>query len=73
LPEDKICRSPIAGLVVAIAALPQQRIRQNDPLVTIEAMKMQNTIGAPLDGVVEEVLVRAGEAVKSGQVLFTLA
>jgi biotin carboxyl carrier protein len=72
-PEDRVCRSPIAGVVVSVAASLRQRIRQDDPLVIIEAMKMQTTIGAPVDGVVEEVLVRAGEAVKSGQVLCTLS
>jgi biotin carboxyl carrier protein len=73
MPEDKICRSPIAGVVISIEVSPRQRIRQNDPVATIEAMKMQNTIGAPLDGVVEEVLVRLGETVKTGQILCTLS
>jgi biotin carboxyl carrier protein len=73
MPEDRICRSPIAGVVVSIEVSPRQRIRQDDPVATIEAMKMQNTIGAPLDGVVEEVLVRLGETVKTGQILCKLA
>ena len=72
MPEDKICHSPIAGLVVSVAAVPGQLIRQDEPVLTIEAMKMQNTIGAPMDGVVGEILVKRGEAVKTGQVLFTL-
>ena len=72
LPEDKICHSPIAGLVVSIAAAPGQVIRQDEPVVTIEAMKMHNTIGAPMDGVLEEVPVKLGESVKTGQVLFRL-
>lgn len=73
MPEDKICRSPIAGMVVSIEVAPRQRIRQDDPVATIEAMKMQNTIGAPLEGVVEEVLVKLGETVKTGQILCTLS
>jgi methylmalonyl-CoA carboxyltransferase small subunit len=73
MPEDKICRSPIAGVVISIEASPRQRIRQGDPVATIEAMKMQNTIGAPVEGVVEEVLVRLGETVKSGQILCKLS
>ncbi|HTX37730.1 MAG TPA: biotin/lipoyl-containing protein [Bryobacteraceae bacterium] len=72
-PEDRICRSPIAGLVAAVEVFPRQRVRQDDPLVTIEAMKMLNTIGAPMSGVIEEVLVKRGDAVKSGQVLCTLS
>jgi biotin carboxyl carrier protein len=73
MPDDKICRSPIAGIVVAVAVVPRQKIRQDEPVAVIDAMKMQNTIGAPVDGVVEEVLVRLGETVKSGQVLCRLA
>jgi biotin carboxyl carrier protein len=72
MPEDRICHSPIAGLVVSVAASPGQLVRQDDPVVTIEAMKMQNTIGAPVDGVVEEVLVKLGDIVKTGQVLCRL-
>ncbi|MGO9256266.1 MAG: acetyl-CoA carboxylase biotin carboxyl carrier protein subunit [Bryobacteraceae bacterium] len=72
-PEDKICRSPIAGMVVSVEASPRQWVRQDDPVVTIEAMKMQNTIGAPVEGVVEEILVKPGEAVRTGQVLCKLS
>jgi biotin carboxyl carrier protein len=72
-PEDKICRSPIAGVVVSIAAALHQRLRQNDPVVVIEAMKMQTAIGAPVDGVVQELHVVAGETIKAGQILCTLA
>lgn len=72
-PEDKVCRSPIAGMVVSVDALPGHWVRQDDPLIGIEAMKMQNTIGAPVEGIVEEVLVKPGELVKSGQVLCTLS
>jgi biotin carboxyl carrier protein len=71
-PEDKICRSPIAGLVVSVAARIRQKVRQDDPMVVIEAMKMQTTIGAPVDGVVDVVHVVPGELVKSGQPLCTL-
>jgi methylmalonyl-CoA carboxyltransferase small subunit len=71
--QDKICRSPIAGVVVSIAAAVHQKLRRNDPVVVIEAMKMQTAIGAPVDGVVREVHVTAGETVKAGQLLCTLS
>jgi len=71
-PEDKICRSPIAGVVVSVAAYIRQRIRQDDPVLVIEAMKMQTTIGAPVDGTVDAVHVVPGQLVKSGQPLCTL-
>jgi biotin carboxyl carrier protein len=71
-PEDKICRSPIAGVVVSVSATVRQKVRQDDPVLVIEAMKMQTTIGAPVDGTVDAIHVAPGEKVKPGQPLCTL-
>lgn len=71
-PEDRICHSPIAGLVISVAVQMGQFVRKDEPIATLEAMKMQVPIGAPVDGVVEEVNVNAGEAVLPGQVLCRL-
>jgi biotin carboxyl carrier protein len=73
IPGDRICRSPIAGAVVSVSVAPGLRVRRDDPIVTIEAMKMQTAIGAPMAGIVEEVSVKPGDSVKPGQVLCTLA
>jgi biotin carboxyl carrier protein len=67
-----ICRSPIAGVVVSIAASLGQQVRRDDPVLVIEAMKMQTTIGAPVDGTVDAVHVVPGQSVKPGQPLCTL-
>lgn len=72
-PEDRLCRSPIAGVVVSVLASPGMAVKKDDPLLTIEAMKMQSTIGSTMDGTVQAVLVQPGEAVKSGQVLVELS
>src|SRR5579872_2879426 len=66
-PSDKICRSPIAGMVVSVSAATGQKLRQDEPVAVIEAMKMLSTIGAPLGGTVECVHVVAGQQVKAGQ------
>ena len=71
--EDRICRSPIAGAIVAVKAEAGHWLRKHDPVAVIEAMKMQIDIGAPVDGLVEEVSVALGDAVKPGQVLCKLA
>ena len=73
IPGDKICRTPIAGAVVSVAVVPGLQVRRDDPIVTIEAMKMQTAIGAPMAGVVEEVPVKPGDTVKPGQILCRLA
>ena len=72
IPDDKICRSPIAGAVVSVSVAPGLRVRRHDPVATIEAMKMQTAIGAPLGGIVEEVSVKPGDTVKAGQILCKL-
>lgn len=72
IPDDKICRSPIAGSIVSVSVAPGRRVRRNDPVVTIEAMKMQTAIGAPVTGIVQEICVKPGDSVKPGQVLCKL-
>jgi biotin carboxyl carrier protein len=71
--EDTFCRSPIAGRIVAVFAASGQTIRKNEPVLVIEAMKMEIQIPAAVDGVLRAVHVKPGEAVSTGQLLFELA
>jgi biotin carboxyl carrier protein len=70
--EDTFCRSPIAGRVTAVLAVSGQAIRQNEPVLVIEAMKMEIQIGPAVDGVLKTIQVKPGETVSSGQLLFEL-
>lgn len=72
LPEDVVCRSPICGQVIAVMAVAGQSVIRHEPVLVIEAMKMQNYVGAEVDGILKAVLVSPGDAVKAGQVLFEL-
>jgi methylmalonyl-CoA carboxyltransferase small subunit len=67
--EAKVCRSPVAGVVVRVSAQVGQSIRQNDPLIVLEAMKMETVITSPIAGKVAKVNASAGDAVQQGQVL----
>jgi methylmalonyl-CoA carboxyltransferase small subunit len=67
--ESKVCRSPISGVVVRVAAQVGQTIQANDVLLVLEAMKMETVITSPAAGKVARVNVHAGDAVQSGQVL----
>jgi methylmalonyl-CoA carboxyltransferase 1.3S subunit len=67
--DDRVCRSPIAGVVVKVAAQPGQTIEPGDILVVLEAMKMETNIAAPIAGKIAAVNVKAGDSVKRGQVL----
>jgi methylmalonyl-CoA carboxyltransferase small subunit len=71
--NDKICRSPIAGVVFKIVAQVGQQLEVNDLLVILEAMKMETNITAHVPGKVAKILVSVGEAVKPGQPIAELA
>lgn len=67
--ESKVCRSPIAGLVVRQSAQVGQQIKVNDVLMVLEAMKMETSITSPIIGKIAKVNVNAGDPVQGGQVL----
>jgi len=73
LPEDKIVRSPIAGLITSVIAEAGQVVLKDETLLIIEAMKMESKLGAPMGGVVKNVQVAPGQTVRAGQVLVELA
>jgi biotin carboxyl carrier protein len=67
--EAKVCRSPVAGVVVKVNVQPGQQLQRNDTMMLLEAMKMQTDITAPIAGKVKKVNVGEGDGVKVHQVL----
>jgi pyruvate carboxylase subunit B len=65
-------RAPMPGLVVRVLVEAGQTVAAGQPLLVLEAMKMENELRAPAAGVVQGVGVKAGQAVEKGQVLVTL-
>ncbi|MFJ8917036.1 acetyl/propionyl/methylcrotonyl-CoA carboxylase subunit alpha [Amycolatopsis sp. NPDC102389] len=55
--------SPMPGTVLVVKAAAGDVVSAGTPLVVVEAMKMEHTITAPIDGVVSELPVRAGQQV----------
>lgn len=70
--EAKVCRSPIAGVVVRVAAQVGQAIQADDILLVLEAMKMETLITAPIAGKIAKVNAREGDSVQARQVLIEL-
>jgi 3-methylcrotonyl-CoA carboxylase alpha subunit len=58
--------APMPGKVVAVIAKDGQSVKKGEPLVIMEAMKMEHTIAAPSDGLVEEILYQVGDQVADG-------
>lgn len=65
--------SPMPGQVLRIVAAQGSEVRVGDPLVVLEAMKMEQTIYAHAEGVVDQVLVTAGQVVAPGQTLVRIS
>lgn len=65
-------KAPMAGTILSVNVSPGQNVTQGDTLVVLEAMKMENEIVAPSDGVVGEVFVNSNDRVESDQVLLTI-
>ena len=61
--------APMPGTVVKVLAAPGDTVVKGDPVVVIEAMKMEHTIGAAGDGTVDEILVEVGRQVDIDQVI----
>jgi methylmalonyl-CoA carboxyltransferase small subunit len=67
--EERVCRSPISGVVVRIAVQPGQTLQVGDILLVLEAMKMETNITSPVAGKIAAIKVRQGDAVQAGEVV----
>ena len=67
--ESKVCRSPIAGVVIRCNVHAEEQIQANDLLMVVEAMKMETNVTAPAAGKIKNIRVQPGDAVQIGQVL----
>ena len=65
--------APMPGKVIQVMVEAGQRVSRGAPLLILEAMKMEHTIAAPADGVVETVHFRVGEQVDEGVELIAFA
>jgi acetyl/propionyl-CoA carboxylase alpha subunit len=66
-------KAPMPGLIVDIRVAPGQAVQKGDALLVLEAMKMENILKAPGDGVVSAVKVSLRDNVTKGQVLVQFA
>jgi pyruvate carboxylase len=64
--------APIPGVVSAVAVELNQRLKKGEPLLVMEAMKMQSTVYAPQPGVVKQLLVQPGQHVEAKDLLMTI-
>jgi len=65
-------KSIMPGVVVKLLVQVGETVAKDQPLLILEAMKMQNEIGSPIAGTVSALFVREGQAVASGAKLASL-
>ncbi len=69
--KNKI-ESWIPGTVIKISANAGDVVEKGQPVLTLEAMKMENEITAPMSGVIKEIFVKEGQTVPYKFVLFEM-
>ena len=65
--------APMPGKVIALFVQPGAEVKKGQPLLVMEAMKMEHTIAAPADGVVERLPYGVGDQVAEGAALVGFA
>jgi 3-methylcrotonyl-CoA carboxylase alpha subunit len=64
--------APMPGLVLQVLAVEGERVEAGQPLVVLEAMKMETPVPCPFDGTVGRIRVEEGDRVSAGAVLVEL-
>ncbi len=62
-------KAPMPGLILDIHVKEGQEVKENDSLLILEAMKMENVITSPRDGVIKSVNISKGDAIDKGHLL----
>ncbi len=70
---DAVIKAPIPGRIVKVLVKEGEAVTKDQPILTLDAMKLENEIGAPRDGSVKTVAVQAGAAVDRGQILVVIS
>jgi biotin carboxyl carrier protein len=62
-------KAPMPGLILEINVEEAQEVKEDDPLLILEAMKMENVINSPRDGVIKSIKVSQGNTVEKNALL----
>lgn len=65
-------KAPMPGIVVAVKVAVGEAVKKNQSLLSLHAMKLENDIRSPRDGVVEAMLVKANDVLEKGAVMVKL-
>ena len=69
----KEIKAPMPGLVLDILVKEGTEIKKGDPVLILEAMKMENILKSPEDGSIKKIKVRKGKVVEKNDMLVSIA
>ncbi|MCH7402385.1 biotin/lipoyl-containing protein [Belliella kenyensis] len=67
--QAKDIKAPMPGLIFDIKVKDGDEVKKGDPVLILEAMKMENIIKSPGDGIVKSIKIKKGDSVEKNQVL----
>lgn len=70
--SEKTIAAPMPGKVIEIKVEKGKKVKKGDVVLILEAMKMEQEIKSEIDGYVEDISVKEGEAVTKEQILITI-
>jgi 3-methylcrotonyl-CoA carboxylase alpha subunit len=70
--DKEVIKPPMPGSIVKILVEPNQKVGEGEPIVIVEAMKMEITLYSSIEGIVSEINVQVGEQVDSDKVLVVI-
>ncbi len=70
--EGETVNAPMPGTILGIKVKPGMNVKKGELLVILEAMKMENEIVSPFDGIVKQICVGKGTSVSTGDPLVVI-
>jgi len=64
-----LIKAPMPGLILEINVTKGQTVKENDALLILEAMKMENVLISPREGIIKSIAVKKGDPVDKGALL----
>jgi biotin carboxyl carrier protein len=72
VPDPRMVYAFIPGTIVKVFVKEKHKVKKGDPLLTFQAMKMNNILSAPMDGHIKKINVKAGDTFPKSQILVEL-
>ena len=66
-------KAPMPGLVLSVLVADGDEVKKGDNLLVLEAMKMENMIKSPTDGVIKKIEIKQGNKVEKNQLLISFS